>query len=255
VVGIAAGSTATLANLTIAGGLADEGAGIRNAGTLTVLDSTIRDNRATTGSGGGIRNSRGTLTVRESTIRDNTAGFNGGGISSTAGVVVLEDDLILGNSARLSGGGLVNDNDNNSSDAGSFTVTGGVIQGNLAGLTGGGVHNTANMTLSGVRILDNIARASGGGISGRSSVIINNNLFHMTLRDCTVSGNTALGDADPNPYHLDGDGRRQLHDQRQPRLGQRRRDQQQLRPSDPDGQHDQRQHHRGPGGRRLQRRH
>ena len=67
-----------MTGLTITGGLVDlhhvpggnSGAGISNAGTLTITNSTITNNSGLNGAGGGIT-SVGTLTVTDSTITNN----------------------------------------------------------------------------------------------------------------------------------------------------------------------------------------
>jgi Dockerin type I domain len=64
-----AGANVKLAGLTIIGGIANDGGGINNSGTLTVASSTIAGNFAS--NGGGIINS-GTLTVTNSTIANNS---------------------------------------------------------------------------------------------------------------------------------------------------------------------------------------
>jgi len=84
--------TVTIAGLTISGGLADEGGGVKNVGALTITACDIRDNRAidganaddTTGNleagrgghGGAIYNS-GSMTISTSLLTNNNAG-NGG---------------------------------------------------------------------------------------------------------------------------------------------------------------------------------
>ena len=75
------GVTATIQGVTIRDGNAadnDGGGGILNLGTLTVTNSTVRDNSPGEPAGGGIFN-RGTLTVTNSTVSGNSAGDAGGG--------------------------------------------------------------------------------------------------------------------------------------------------------------------------------
>ena len=109
--------TVTLSGMTITGGSAATGGGIRNLnGTLTVTDCVISGNAATlTGlgqqGGGGIQvsssvGSSATLTVINTTISGNSAGASGGGIWSSAGnTLTVTNSTISGNSA-LSGGGI-----------------------------------------------------------------------------------------------------------------------------------------------------
>src|SRR5690606_17204738 len=76
VLDIAAGATVHLECLQLTGGGGvGEGGGIRNAGTLTVLNSRIVDNHVTglSARGGGIHNTgSGTLTVDSSTVEENS---------------------------------------------------------------------------------------------------------------------------------------------------------------------------------------
>jgi hypothetical protein len=153
----------TLDDLTVTGGsgsLSDEttvgsGGGIDNAGTLTVIDSTIAKNTVQAigaSSGGGVANeSGGTATITDSTISDNTVegaeeSANGGGIDNR-GTLTITNSTITGNSVSSDdaafGGGLATE------DSGTTTITGSTIAGNKAeGLPGG----------------------YGGGISGPATV-------------------------------------------------------------------------------------
>src|SRR5262249_28451180 len=72
---ISGGVTATLARLTITHGKASQGAGIENAGNLSLNDAVLSDNHAVGGmGGGGISNEAGAnLTVHSSALIDNTA--------------------------------------------------------------------------------------------------------------------------------------------------------------------------------------
>ena len=113
---VGSGETVTLSGMTITGGSATTGGGIRNVnGTLTVTDSTISGNAATmTGlgqqGGGGIQVSStvgnsATLTVTNTTISGNSAGASGGGIWSSAGnTLTVTNSTISGNSAPSGGG-------------------------------------------------------------------------------------------------------------------------------------------------------
>ena len=91
---IASGVTATLTGLTISNGSASYGGGIDNAGTLTVISSTIDNNSAIDG-GGGIDNA-GTLTVTDCTIADNAAGGSSGTVTlDVSAYIDGRDDLII----------------------------------------------------------------------------------------------------------------------------------------------------------------
>ena len=104
--------SATLSMLTVtngnAGSSGNEGGGIQNHGTLTVVQTTINGNTAGASSpaGGGIFND-GTLTVINSTISGNSAG-DGGGIFN-GGTTTVVNSTIKGNTGS-GGGGLTNSN-------------------------------------------------------------------------------------------------------------------------------------------------
>ena len=103
---IAAGSAVTLSQLhIISGTTSGSGAGLYNAGTLTVIDSTLAGNRASQ-NGGGIFNDAGILDVQNSTLSGNAADQQGGGIANDGGTVTMIHTTLAGNSASV-GGGLV----------------------------------------------------------------------------------------------------------------------------------------------------
>ena len=97
---VASGVTALIADVTVTGGLVDDGGGgIASAGTLTLLRDTIANNEAIAAgnnAGGGVSSS-GILTVTQSTISGNRA-YNGGGIDFS-GTATIADSTIAGNRA------------------------------------------------------------------------------------------------------------------------------------------------------------
>lgn len=98
--------TATIKGLTISGGQFNDGGGIRNQGTLNLLNSTVTGNNATA-PGGGIYND-GVMTIINTTISGNNAGQSGGGINNTGTLTVI-NSTITNNRA---------DSDNNASGTG-----------------------------------------------------------------------------------------------------------------------------------------
>ncbi len=226
---VAANTTATIDNLTISDFFTvNSGAGIDNAGALTVKNSTIGENHANVG--GGIFNS-GTLTLMGATLVDNFAGFNGGGIAG--GTLTVANSTFSGNSAGKSGGGIAGGtgtidgstfsnnaavhNDGGGIYNGDYTITdstfadnsadnghGGAIYnslgpgptigsstlaGNNAG-GGGGIYNVGTLTLSNSTLADNVAYTSaGGGIYNAGTLNVDN---------ATFFGNSA------NPGNSDG---------------------------------------------------
>lgn len=100
---------------SITGGIASDGGGIRNSGTLILEGGRVTGNRAST-AGGGIVN-YGVLVVTGGTVTGNTAGKWGGGIYNTmAGYLTVDCDIVVGNSAPR---------DENIRNVGSMKIVGG----------------------------------------------------------------------------------------------------------------------------------
>lgn len=192
----------TIERLTIAGGATlagGAGAGIANAGTLTLRDSIVRDNSADA-QGGGIFNGTGlpggsTLIITNSTIRGNSAG-SGGGIFNYRGIVTLVNSTISGNSAS-NGGAITNESDS-SSTVSLNNVT--VADNNAVG-GGGGINNAGAGTVRlGNTILARNVNAGGSGHDCSGSLTSRGyNLIQNTsgcIIDGDISGN--LIGLDPN---------------------------------------------------------
>jgi hypothetical protein len=128
----------TLSRLTIRNGSAPGGGGIINWGTLTISNSTISGNFASSSysaTGGGIYNS-GTLTINKSTLSKNSGSTNfvyGGGIYNS-GTLAINNSTLYGNSAADfnggGGGGIYNQGTariNNTTFSGNSSPVGGAI--------------------------------------------------------------------------------------------------------------------------------
>ncbi|MDY7077577.1 MAG: tandem-95 repeat protein [Chloroflexota bacterium] len=111
VISVNSGVTVTISDVTITDGLTntvDVGAGIYNAGTLTVNNCTVINNTHTggggSGGGGGITNG-GILTVTNSTIADNSNAnvLYGSGVDDYRGTVTIINSTISGNSGNGNG--------------------------------------------------------------------------------------------------------------------------------------------------------
>ncbi len=159
---IQGGRVATIANLTIRNGNADDdnGGGIlMRFSTATVEDSVIEGNRAELG--GGIVNDSGVLNIVRSTIRSNTAENQGGGIF-VFGRTTIRDSMLQGNGARQ-GGGIQN-------TAEELYLINSTLSGNHAFADGGGIFNSHTAFLYNTSIVDNDANhqsmmpGSGGGV-------------------------------------------------------------------------------------------
>jgi CSLREA domain-containing protein len=196
----------TLNNLTITGGRVPAGAidvwggdggGIRNLGSLTLINVTISDNRAgdgsTGGCGGGIY-SINTLSIHDSVISNNRAGdgmvgttYNGvggsgGGIFFEGNSLSIIDSSITGN---IAGAGT----------PGISTAMGG---------DGGGIFlaNSLVNNITGTTVSGNIAGSSSGASGGRGGGIYNEQ--PLFLDNSTISGNTS--GSSTSESHTGGNG-------------------------------------------------
>jgi hypothetical protein len=196
------GTKVTLDGLTITGGSVPNGeaGGIYNVGTLTINNCVLSSNSA--GSlGGGIDNDfGGTLTLTNSVLSNNSAGTFGGGIFNE-GSMTVSNSILFHNSAGSRGGGIDNYNGGgwvidssllvNSSEGigggidngGALTVLSSTLSGNSAG-GGGGINNSGAMFVGESNLNANSASGLGGGI-------LNAGKFGMTVRGCTLAGNSA----------------------------------------------------------------
>lgn len=208
--------TLTLNRVTATGNRAGLGAAVneRFGGTLTINDSTLRDNLAVQGTvtenGGGdvvvnrtvISGTRepagppinslgagahetggGSLTINDSVITDNEADAGGGVSASGGGPITITRSSIVGNRAlgtAEGGGGIVN-------EASPFTITDSLIAGNTTGRTGGGIEHLTNdpITITNTTISGNQAASGGGAINTDAAV------SQFVLNNVTLQGNSS----------------------------------------------------------------
>jgi hypothetical protein len=169
---VSAGVDVSISGLTITGGNAAEGGGINNAGTLTVNNSVLAGNTATT-DGGAISNS-GTLTLVRSALTGNSAPA-GGALANTAGTASLSYDTLSSNSATTTGGAIAN--------SASMSVLDSTLASNSSGGGGGAIQNSATLLLTNSTVWGNTAADKGGGIVNQSA--------NLTLTNDTLSANRA----------------------------------------------------------------
>jgi CSLREA domain-containing protein len=161
------GARVTLANLIIRRG----GNGIVSRGALTVTNCLIAGN-----SGSGIVNAFGDLTLTRSSVTENASA----GVAVRGGTATLGHDRI----ARNSGGGL-------SIGTGTVTLTKSTIAGNSAADGGGISLVEGSLTVDASTITNNVATGLGGGVFNRSDNVFRRGGASITLRNSTVSGNSA----------------------------------------------------------------
>jgi CSLREA domain-containing protein len=167
------GANLTLNNVTIRDGRESggSGGGIRNFGTLTVINSTIRNCFGGAGGSGVYSDPGSTITIINSTISNNSAGANGGGILNN-GTAIIINSTISNNSAGSGGGGINN--------GGTATIINSTISNNSAG-SGGGILNGGTVTIINSTISNNSAFGGGGilnsdfgTVNARNAIIANN---------------------------------------------------------------------------------
>ncbi|MEZ4679100.1 MAG: choice-of-anchor Q domain-containing protein [Caldilineaceae bacterium] len=192
---------------------AAEGGALWNSavGALTVENVLIADNVASGADadqgGGGLFTDGGGLTVIDSTIQNNradgTAG-SGGGIQAVPGSTVqINGGMIANNHANRAGGGI----ELNATAEMSVHATIGLTEllGNTTGASpgnGGALHITgpAQVTVHNVTVANNMAAAEGGGLW-------NSAVGSLTVIDSSLTGNHAAGnDADQGGGALFNDG-------------------------------------------------
>ncbi len=121
---IAFGRNVVMKGLTISGGSDVVGGGIRNTvGTLTLIDSTVSDNLASS-QGGAIYNYFGDLSLIRVALNGNTSAGDGGAIWAAGATTYVENSTITDNTAQHYAG-IVNEN-------GSLTVIHSSVVQNLA---------------------------------------------------------------------------------------------------------------------------
>jgi hypothetical protein len=158
--------------------------------TMTMNGGTITKNYAVFFGGGIMMNKNASFTLNNGNIDSNT-GFSGsvfgGGIMSFENATVkLLGGSVSGNSA-YNGGGIW-------FDSGTFILNGARINGNSSTRSGGGIsftdyYNSRNMNvelIAGSVSNNKALNGNGGGIYDYAQT------FNMTLRDVSISRNTAL---------------------------------------------------------------
>jgi predicted outer membrane repeat protein len=161
-----------LANLTVADGYADLGAGLYNEGKVKITNVTFSDNNANY-DGGAIYN-RGVLTVTNSTFSDNSA--PGGGGIYNQGPMKVSNTTFSGNYATGVGGGIA-------SFVGTVMVDCSTFSDNSAVYFGGGIYNQSTFTLVNSTIWGNEADGIGGGVAAVGG--------SLTMTNTTLAGNNA----------------------------------------------------------------
>jgi CSLREA domain-containing protein len=153
------------------------GGGLYNPVAMIMLaDSTVRENRANGGSAGGVH-CRG-LTMTDSTVVTNTASTSGGGIyASGPAMVTLTNSSVNGNKANTGPGGGIY-----ASGPGTVTMTNSNVNGNTANASpGGGIFTMMRLTMTDSHVDDNMAGGPGGGVWAVGAGFAHNSFRNVTI--------------------------------------------------------------------------
>lgn len=231
---VAAGGNLTLNDVSLRNGRALEGGSaaekgggaIFNAGTTTVIGSSLLQNHGgqgefstfsggSGGDGGAIYNA-GTMTVDRSTVSENMtgpggfgdqfggSGGNGGGIYNI-GVLLLTHSTVLDNTAGEGGGSLMFPGSDGTgggiynSSGGDMTMIASTISQNGANTNAGGIYNLAQMVVTSTTITAN----TGFGARNNADLDVTHAIFADQASGADCDGNVApfsLG------HNLDSDG-------------------------------------------------
>jgi hypothetical protein len=150
------------------------GSAIKNLGTLTMMNSIVRNN-ANHGTGGGIEN-RGTLTIEDSEIIGNRSYEEGGGIINYGSLSLNHTTLMRNNSHD--GGAIAN--------YGQLTLVDSMIAENASRSTGGGIYNVrASLEVIHSTFRGNSSETGAGALSASQTKV--------TIRDSFFIGNHVTG--------------------------------------------------------------
>jgi len=164
------------------------GGGIDSGGTLTLINTIVRNNHATVHDGGGL-DVGGTVVISDSQIVSNTA--NGIGNGGGGGINIVASGRVSISGSQLN----ANQTPTQTTDAtggairnfGVLTITQSTLDGNLAN-DGGGLYNEATSAAT----LINVTLSANSGYDG-GGAIYNNGASTLTLNNVTLSGNSGGG--------------------------------------------------------------
>lgn len=151
------------------------GGAIRNRGNLTLRNTVLAGNQvngSSSGDGGGALQNLSTCVLVNSTVRENHASSGGGISNGPDGTLTLLASTMHHNTSD-SGGGLTNE--------GSATILNTTISGNrlISGTYpyGGGIFNTAALEILQSTITGNASQGPGGGLSNEGTVRMTNTII------------------------------------------------------------------------------
>lgn len=184
------------ANFTTQNGMSTiDGEGIRrgievNNFVTALIERFVIQNGNALGSGGGGILNQGTLTLNNSAIDDNTATTSGGGILNL-GTLTLNNSVIDNNIAG-DGGGIANGHIGTGLPI-SMTLNNSTISNNMASSRGGGIGNGGSATLN---LNNSTVSGNSATFFPGSGGIYNNFGGTVTLQNSIIAGNIHGGNSD-----------------------------------------------------------
>lgn len=174
------GGNVTFENMTIEGGRATTGGGIRVSGGSIQVNNVRFENNISTGNGGAIWIQTTGNAINTSVFENNRASQGGGAIAISIGSLDLLSNTFKNNTAMsiTSGGGAIL-----VSSGASATLNNNLFDFNTTGGQGAGIRNNGgNVTSTNDRFMTNIATNQGGGIySTGGQTSIDMGMFHKNI--------------------------------------------------------------------------
>ncbi len=192
-----------LRNVKITNGIAVDGGGIFNgADNLTLFNTTVIGNEATS-RGGGIYSDFNTLNflMQASTVADNDANKGAGLYTGFGAWSTIENSTVSGNSAGDNGGGIYN------AMYAELFITNSTISGNDSGDRGGGLYNqfyAGDMNLVATTISGNSAIDGGGVYAYPSFDATEGHYTDLNLTNTLIANNVGGNCLGDNQHDLGG---------------------------------------------------
>ena len=184
-----------------------------SAGGFAMTNTTVSDNNATTGYGGGINfdsvaPANGAFSITGAAVTNNRTSSaasvikNGGGINLFADqhTVNITNTVISGNTSALEGGGIYARHTN----SGAVTISGSTISANVAASRGGGITDNqlgvASLVIQNDSVIqNNISQGTAASTASRGGGIFFSpqaGTTTSTVRETTITGNQAVTGTD-----------------------------------------------------------
>ena len=183
-------SDVNITGSTFTGNTAKNGGAIRNSSTMTISNSVLENNYASS-RGGALFAYSSLTTVTNTLFKGNTANENGAAINNDS-LAYVNDSTFTGNTA-LSGGAIRN--------SGTMTVSGGTFENNYASSDGGALFANGGVTTVTNSLFKGNTASSGSAIKSQSGVVyidgstFTDNFGSSGAINGTVSVNNSLFDA------------------------------------------------------------